>query len=130
MVLGEFIIAFVPLGYLFSTQPWHIYALQILYAIGMSMAVPAWSAIFTRHIDKGREALQWSMESTFLGIGAGVAGGVGGIIASIFGFKTVFIFVFVFNIISVLFLLLIRNDISSRGEKTIRYEKPGIIENF
>ena len=120
MFLGEFLIAFVPLGYLFSSQPWHIYILQIVYAVGMSMVIPAWSAIFTRHIDKGREALQWSMESTFLGIGAGVAGGFGGIVASIFGFSALFICVSFFNIISIIFLLLIKNDISPRNKEVVR----------
>jgi MFS family permease len=120
MLLGELIIAFVPIGYLFSFAPWHIYVLQIVYAIGMSMAIPAWSAIFTRHIDKGREALQWSMESTFLGIGAGIAGGIGGLIVSVMGFKPLFIFVSLFNIVSVLLLLLIKNDISHKNKETIR----------
>jgi MFS family permease len=120
MVLGTSLTAFIPIGYLFSQQPWHIYILQIIYAVGMSMVIPSWSAIFTRHIDKGREALQWSMESTFLGIGAGIAGGLGGIIASVFGFSTVFICVSSFNIISVIFLLLIKNDISPKNKEAIR----------
>ncbi|MGA2418093.1 MAG: MFS transporter [Candidatus Staskawiczbacteria bacterium] len=119
MFLGELIIAFVPIGYLFSYMPWHIYVLQIIYAIGMSLAIPAWSAIFTRHIDKGKEAVQWSMESTFLGIGAGIAGGLGGFIVSILGFKPLFIFVSLLNIFSVLLLLLIRNDISPKNKEII-----------
>ncbi len=116
MVTGTFIAGFIPLGYLFSSAPWHIYFLQIIYAVGMSMAFPSWLAIFTRHIDKGKEALEWGIESTFLGAGAGIAGAVGGIIAAIFGFKIVFIFVSIFTFFSVLLLLLIKKDISPRGK--------------
>jgi predicted MFS family arabinose efflux permease len=127
MVIGEFVMAFVPLGYLFSTAPWHIYLLQILYAFGMAMALPSWLAIFTRHIDKGREGFEWGVESTSIGTGAGIAGGLGGIIAGALGFKVMFIAVSVLNFVAVLILLFIRNNISSRGEgpKTI-LEKPVI----
>jgi len=118
MTIGLFIVALVPVGYLFSTQAWHIYAFQILHAIGMAMALPSWLAIFTRHIDKGKEAFEWSMETTSIGVGAGIAGGLGGIMASVFGFKILFILVSGLTIISGFLYLLIRNNISARGDKS------------
>jgi predicted MFS family arabinose efflux permease len=117
MIIGTFIAGFIPLGYLFSTQPWHIYILQMIYAVGMSMVFPPWLAIFTRHIDKEREALEWSLESTFLGAGAGIAGGVGGIMVGWFGFHTVFILVSGLTFFSVFLLLFIKNDVSIRDDK-------------
>lgn len=120
MVSGELIAALIPLGYLISYLPWHIYVLQIIYAGGMSMVIPSWNAIFTRHIDEGREAFEWSMESTFLGAGAGIAGGLGGVIAGAFGFKTVFIIVSILNIISVALLIFIKKDISSINKNVRR----------
>ncbi|MDP3882737.1 MAG: MFS transporter [Candidatus Staskawiczbacteria bacterium] len=115
MVIGTFIAGFIPLGYLLSSAPWHIYLLQMVYAVGMSMAFPAWLAIFTRHIDKGKEALEWGVESTFLGAGAGIAGGIGGIVASTFGFGIVFVFVSAFTFLATALLLFIKNDISPRN---------------
>src|SRR3989344_6231300 len=79
MVVGTFISAIVPIGYLFSSTAWHIYLFQIIHAIGMAMALPSWLAIFTRHIDKGKEAFEWSIETTSIGAGAGIAGGIGGL---------------------------------------------------
>lgn len=120
MVIGTFLAAFVPIGYLFSSVPWHIYLLQILHATGMSMAFPSWLAIFTRHIDKGREAFEWSMESTFLSAGAGIAGGLGGVLVGIFGFNIIFILVSILNIISAVLLIFIKKDVSFKSEDTIR----------
>lgn len=111
MTLGLFVVGFVPLGYLVSTQPWHIYLLQVLHAIGMAMALPSWLAIFTRHIDKGKEAFEWSMETTSISMGAGIAGGLGGIIASVFGFKILFVFVSTLTFFAGILLLLIRNNV-------------------
>lgn len=120
MVIGTFMLGFVPLGYLFATSPWHIYVLQIFYAIAAAMNLPSWSAIFTRHIDRGREAIEWGLQSTFLGLGAGVAGGVGGLLVSLFGFKVVFIFVSAFTMFSALLLFLVRDGVSRRNKDTPR----------
>ncbi len=120
MVVGTFMMGIVPIGYLFSSQPWHIYVLQIFYAVAAAINLPSWSAIFTRHIDKGREAMEWSTHSTFLGIAAGISGGIGGVAVASFGFNMVFIFVSVFTIISGFLLLIIKDDISFRGKKIIR----------
>lgn len=128
MVIGTFLAAFVPIGYLFSSVPWHIYLLQILHAAGMSMAFPSWLAIFTRHIDKGREAFEWSMETTSIGAGAGIAGGVGGIMASVFGFNVLFIFVSALTVLSVILLLFIKNDVFIRDKDSIIVPMKSIVE--
>lgn len=111
MVVGTLITAFVPIGYLYATNEMHIYFFQVLHAIGMALALPSWLAIFTRHIDKGKEAFEWSLETTSIGAGAGIAGGIGGIMAAAFGFKVVFIFVSALTFISTLLLLVIRKHI-------------------
>lgn len=118
MTLGLLIVAFVPLGYLISTEPWHIYFFQVVHAIGMAMALPSWLAIFTRHIDKGKEAFEWSMETTSISMGAGIAGGIGGILASMLGFRILFIFVSGLTMISALLYLFIRKDVSKRGGRS------------
>ena len=126
MVVGTFITGIVPLGYLFSSSPWQIYCFQIVHAIGMAMALPSWLAIFTRHINKGKEAFEWSLESTSIGMGAGIAGGVGGIMAATFGFKMVFIFVSVLTFLSTFMLLFVKNEVfpRDRAGMTVPAEKP------
>ena len=125
MTIGLFVVSIVPIGYLFSTSPWHIYVFQIIHAVGMAMALPSWLAIFTRHIDKGKEAFEWSMETTSIGAGAGIAGGLGCIVASLFGFKILFIFVSGLTILAAFLLLFVKNNVSARGAGIIgSHEKP------
>lgn len=109
MVLGLLIASLVPFGFIFSFLPWHIYALEFVRALAMACVVPTWYAIFTRHIDKGREAFSWSIESTGIGFAAGIAGAVGAWLAGLFGFKIVFVLVTLFGLLSSLALLAIRN---------------------
>lgn len=120
MVIGTFMMAFVPIGYIMSFQSWHIYGLQIFYGIAAAMVLPSFTAIFTRHINKGKEAFTWSAYSTFLGLAAGVSGGMGGVMVSYFGFNAVFIFVSAFTIISTFLLLAIKDDISFKNKKAAR----------
>jgi predicted MFS family arabinose efflux permease len=111
LVIGMYVANLVPLGYIFSTQPWHIYILELIRGIAMACVIPTWSAIFTRHIDKGREAFSWSMESTSIGFATGLAAYLGSLIATFLGFKFVFVLVSLFGVLSSSALLLIRNNI-------------------
>lgn len=91
MVLGTSLIALVPFLYLFATQATHVYMIQALYGIGASFAIPPWYAIFTRHVDKMQENVEWSLDSIAIGIGAATSAALGGLLAEKFGFQFVFI---------------------------------------
>ncbi len=115
MVLGTFTTAITPFIYLFVFSPWHIYVAQTLHGVATALVIPSWMAIFTRHIDKGKEAIEWGLESTAIGVGAGFAAAVGGTLAAIFGFKIVLVSVGFLTLISSFLLLLIRKDISGKA---------------
>ena len=111
VIIGNILAAGAVFGYIFSSLPWHIYALGGLYSLGMAMNIPGWTAIFTRHIDKGKEAFEWATRATIIGIGTGISGALGGIIANVFGFNVLFIGVGVFVLISAFLPFLIYKDI-------------------
>lgn len=105
------IVNLVPFGYFFSTQIYQIFFLEFLRGLGMAFVFPSFMAIFTRHIQKGWEALSWGINSTLVGISAGISGPLGGFLAAIFGFKIVFILVGVFGLISTFSVLAIKEEI-------------------
>ena len=123
LIGGTFLASLVPFGFIFATLPFHMYLLELIHAVGMACAIPAWGGIFVRHIDKGKEAQSWALDSSALGIGTGIAGIVGGIFANIFGFNLLFVGVGLFGIIAVLLCLLIKKDLLSKG-KAILIPKP------
>lgn len=120
IVIGNLLAALAAFGYIFSSQAWHIYLLQAIYSVGMAMNIPAWTAIFTRHIDKGQEAFEWATRSTAVGIGAGAAGASGGLIAYTFGFNVLFIAVGLFAIASAFLPLLVRKELSPKDHPAVR----------
>ena len=111
LISGMYLANLIPLGYAFSTQPWHIFTLEIIHGLAMACVVPSWAGIFTRHIDKGWEAFSWSIESTGIGFAAAFAAAFGGVLATFLGFKVVFVMVSIFGLISSSVLLLIRHQI-------------------
>lgn len=121
MITGFLIATIIPFGWLLASLPWHIYMLEAIYSVGMALAVPSWYAIFTRHIDKGKEAFDWAAYSTSIGVGTGVTGAVGGILVSKFGFDAVFIIVGILAFLGSLSLFLIRKDVSVRGNGYLRF---------
>lgn len=111
MIAGFFIASLVPFGYIFASVPWHVYFLQACYGLGLAMSYSGWTGIFTRHIDHGRESTEWGLNATCIGVGIGLAGAVGGWAVSRFSFESVFIAVGTISFMSVLILLVLKNDI-------------------
>lgn len=116
MIAGSLLGSLTFLGFIFAAEPWHLYALQALLACGIAFAIPSWGGIFTRHIDKGHEGITWSLESSSIGIGAGIAGIAGGIIAKYVGFVPLFAAMSAGGVLASLFLLLIKNQVIPRGK--------------
>jgi MFS family permease len=79
------------LSFLAVRVPWQLYLAQVLHAVAFGMYIPAWSAIFSRHLDRDRIAFDWSLDSMAVGIGMGFSGLAGGVVAQWFGFEAIFI---------------------------------------
>ncbi len=120
VVIGNLLAALAVFGYLFSRLPWHIYLLQTIYAVGMGMNIPGYTAIFTRHIDKGKEAFDWSVRGALVGMATGITGALGGMVAHKFGFSTLFVGVGIFILLSAFLPLLIIKEMKPEDKKTPR----------
>mgnify|MGYP001615654318 FL=1 len=78
----------------------------------MAWAVPAWYAIFTRHVDKWRIGFEWSLQSVFsVGLATAGAAALGGYIADKFGFQTLFMTAGTMAVLASLLLLLMRKHL-------------------
>ena len=78
------------------------------------MTFPAWLAIFTRHIDKGKEGMEWGIYKTFVDLGGAVSVPVGAIIASMHGFPTVMICASGLAVVSSVFIYYVRDDLKPK----------------
>lgn len=99
MVVGSLLVSIVPFTYLFVTLPIHLYFSQVILGIGGALANPGWFAIFTRHIDKGKEGTEWTLENVGIGLAAAGAAAIGGVLAERLGFYNLFLIVGILSLI-------------------------------
>ncbi len=125
LISGNFLFASVPFMYLFASKVIHIYMIEVVAGVALALIVPPWNAIFSRHLDKEQENLEWSFESVGIGIATAGAAAVGGIIAEKFGFKTVFMLGGIFAIFGGIEQLKIFNDLRAKVKQGQVKPEPG-----
>lgn len=122
MVFGSLLVSIVPFSYLFVTLPIHLYLSQVILGVGGALANPGWFAIFTRHIDKGKEGTEWTLENVGIGLAAAGAAAIGGILAERLGFYNLFIVVGILSLVGLvvqisLYSTVIKMDHDKMNEK-------------
>lgn len=88
-----------------ATQVWHLILIQFFHALAMGLYFPAWTGIFSRHLDQKHEALDWALNSTLIGLGTGITGFIGGILANWVGFTAIFILVGFLSLLSAVIII-------------------------
>jgi MFS family permease len=111
LVVGNLISTLVLFGYIFAVYPWHIYILQAFYGIGIAMGLSGWRAIFTRNIDKGKEASEWALDDTSLSLGTAAAGITTGLLVTKMGYAITFGIAGTLGMFSIILLLCLRKEI-------------------
>lgn len=112
LFLGYIFSAAIPVIYFFSTLPWHIYLAQALLGFIFAWAVPAWYAVFTRHLDKFRIGFEWSLYSVLsVGVSTSIAAATAGVLVERFGFRIIFLIASAIIFFSAISLLGIRRHL-------------------
>ncbi|MBU1131825.1 MFS transporter [Patescibacteria group bacterium] len=97
--------------YIFVSQIWQLYALQIFIGITNALAFPGWYSIFTRHVDENKSGFEWSLYDVLMGLGIAGSAALGGFLAEKFGFNLLFELVAIFTFIGAILLFLIRKKV-------------------
>ena len=104
--------------YYFVQAAWHIYALQFLIGIGDALIVPAFQAIFTRHLDKNQEAFELALRSSFsYGAGSALGGAFSGILAITIGIRAIYLIYGTLLLIGLFILFFLRPYVRPRVPK-------------
>ncbi len=119
LILGTCVIVVTPFIYMLSKNVYHIYAAQAIYAIGASMAYPAWINLFTLHLDKKHRGFEWAIWSAGIGIGTGITAYVGAELAVLIGFRSVFLITGLFSVMGMLILFFIDRSYEKKMERNI-----------
>ena len=115
MVVGSTLISIVPFIYLFIETPLHLYMAQVILGIGSALTNPGWFAIFTRHIDKGKEGTEWTLENVGIGLVSAGAAALGGIMAERLGFSNLFLIVGILSLVGLIIQISLYSTVIELG---------------
>lgn len=78
-------------GYIFVSSPVDLFIVQGILGVAIAMMNPTFEALYSRGLRKGHEAFEWSVWEGSIHIVLAGAAIIGGLVASLFGFKMLFI---------------------------------------
>lgn len=90
------------LFYIFVSAIWQIYVIQIILAFGEALGSPAFTALFSLHLDKGKYMNEWGKWISISLVAWGVGSFLGAALVGFFGFKPLFASMFLLALISAL----------------------------
>lgn len=88
------------LGFAFSTQVLTIFIFYAVLGMGLGIAAPAKNSLFAIHLDKNKEATEWSIMDAVCFICMALATALAGFIAASYGFTFLFILASVINLLA------------------------------
>ena len=107
LVLGYALSAVLTFGYLFVDSPGEVILLQAGFGMGMALAIPTWTVLYSRHIGQGAEPPLLSLNAPLV---SGVAVVLGGFIVSYWSFKALFIIMGTVQILTTFYVTRILAD--------------------
>jgi len=97
-VFGYGLYAVGSLLYLVVSQPWHLFVLQLISAVGTACLAAPLSSLYAEFIQKGKEGEQWGFLQGGSRIMVAVAVLLGTLIVKYFGFTTLFLVMFTIQV--------------------------------
>lgn len=122
LIVGAFVVATIPIIYIFIDNIWQIYAAQFLNGIGSALVFPTWFGLCTAHLDKKHESFEWSFYSTVAGLGSAITGAIGAFIAQYLGFAPIFMVASLLCLIGVFVLFFLEREKNKNRLLNIRHK--------
>lgn len=91
LVWGYALLMGTTLAYLSIQNPYQLFIVQAFMGVGAAINYPAWDALFSRAVEKGKESIEWGTQEGGMQIVAGIAAILGSFVAVTFGFEVLFL---------------------------------------
>ncbi len=97
-------IAILPLAYLYIDTPLELYIVQFLTGLLTAFTFPSFMAIFTRHIDREKEGMEWGSYYSLTDLTSAGFSAIGGYFAVTLGFEKLIVISVVIGTVGALLL--------------------------
>lgn len=105
LVVFTLIMSMVPLLYLFIDTPLELYFVQFVLGLFTAFTFPTFMAMFTHHVDSGKEGTEWGVYFTLTDITSASFGALGGFLVESSGFPVLIMAVVIISLIGSVLLI-------------------------
>ena len=110
-VLGVSVISVAYLGFARAGSLYELYFFYAVAGCGIGLASPAKNSLFSTHLDKNRESLEWGMLDAAVFMSMALSAALGGFVAEQYGFSVLFYIATIINLAGIIpYLLYIRRE--------------------
>ena len=104
VVIGYCVMGIAFFCLLFVDSIWGLFAVQVMTGLGEALYVPAYDALYSRHLEAHKEAEEWGAWESMSYFTTALGAVVGGFIAQVYGFDPIFVLMAMLSIVSAWFL--------------------------
>lgn len=116
-VLGTVMTGLIYFSYNYITTVPMLFLAQASLGLSAAICYPGWYSMFTSHIDKDKQAFEWSLYDVSMGFGIAVASAIGAIMVDTWGFGILFNTLGVFTLAGAVLLLSIKGKLKTNASK-------------
>lgn len=99
---GILLVTIAYLGFVFTNTIYQYFFFYAIAGIGFGIASPAKNTLFSTHMDKHEESIEWGLTDATVFIAIAMASAIGGFVAGNYGFRVLFILSAIINVISII----------------------------
>jgi len=110
-VIGTVLTAVIYFSYVWIRTIPMLFLAQGLLGLSAAICYPGWYSMFTRHVDKSREAYEWSLYDVIMGFGIAVSATIGAFVVNKYGFDVLFVLLGLLTLVGSALLFTIRHKI-------------------
>jgi sugar phosphate permease len=104
IALGFMILGIGYFFYLLVDSVWSLFYVQVVIGIGQAISSPSYDAVYSKHLDGNKSGRQWAAWESMAYITTAAGAIIGGIIATKFGFNSVFVIMSSLSLLSALYI--------------------------
>jgi len=102
VILGMACVSLSYLGFAIVREMYLLFFYYFVAGMGLGICMPAKNSLFSMHLDKNKEATEWSIADAFQFSAMALATTVGGFVAYHYGFQPLFLLAFLFNVLAII----------------------------
>ena len=114
-ILGILTITVAYIGFIFTNTIFLFFFFYAVAGVGFGIVSPAKNTLFSTHLDKDKESMEWGVSDATAFIAIAMAAALGGFIAGQYGFRVLFILSAIVNTISIIPYVLYRQQVKENS---------------